>query len=92
MPFPWQRRFFRGDSATQAAHCGSDLFLSIGGVIQMGSGLERRTGRYMTGVKKPALGGPDFPGVVLCCCSISTRLHPQLIIDCVDQLSFIDRY
>lgn len=76
MPFPWQRRFFRGDSATQAAHCCGDLFLSIGGVIQVGSGLERRTGRYMTGVKKPALGGPVFPGAVLIICLISTLLRP----------------
>ncbi|MFV8869688.1 hypothetical protein [Serratia fonticola] len=75
VPFLWQRRFFRGDSATQAAHCGGDLFLS-GSVIQMGSGLEKRTGRYMTGVKKPALGGPDFPGIVLYNHSISTLLHP----------------
>jgi len=47
--------------------------------------------RQMAGMKKPARGGPVFPGVVMYCCLISTLLCAQLIIGCVDQLPVIDR-
>ncbi|HAX9713441.1 hypothetical protein [Serratia marcescens] len=47
--------------------------------------------RQMAGMKKPAQGGPGFPGIDVVVCSISTLLHTQLIIVCADQLSDIDR-
>lgn len=48
--------------------------------------------RQMAGMKKPARGGPVFPGTGFIVCSISTRLCAQLIIGCVDQFSVIDRW
>ena len=46
----------------------------------------------MVSMKKPARGGQVFPDAAMYCCLLSTLLHAQLIIGCVDQFPVIDRF